>query len=370
MLATVGQWLPDLTGLTTQPTVFFLWILFFACAALIALYLSMDLRVNLYWEGPASKAMLVALLVVAYSLCSSMLLILNKVTVTYIPAPSFILCCQLGSCALFVKVAALAGMVDAEPLEWEKSKKFALIVFGFIGTLFSNITALQFVPVDTIICFRASTPILIAIIEFLYLGRELPCARSWASLVGVFGGVAAYTWHDINFTKMGYVWLGVWYTFTVFEIVYVKKVVDSVKMTTWSRTYYQNTLAFVPMLAITAFSGEVQVLAALTWKTKGVLLLCASCAGGVGMSYFSFALRAVISATLFSVIGNVCKVLTILTNLVIWDKHSNTMGTLALLGCLGAGSAYQQAPMRPVQGRAEEDSRKESLLAVKSESNL
>ena len=66
-----------------------------------------------------------------------------QVTVTYIPAPSFILCCQLGSCALFVKVAALAGMVDAEPLEWEKSKKFALIVFGFIGTLFSNITALQ-----------------------------------------------------------------------------------------------------------------------------------------------------------------------------------------------------------------------------------
>lgn len=40
-------------------------------------------------------------------------------------------------------MSTLAGMVDAEPLEWEKSKKFALIVFGFIGTLFSNITALQ-----------------------------------------------------------------------------------------------------------------------------------------------------------------------------------------------------------------------------------
>ena len=77
------------------------------------------------------------------------------------------------------------------------------------------------------------------------------------------------------------------------------------------------------MLAITASSGELQILAALTWKTEGVLLLCASCAGGLGMSYFSFALRAVVSATLFSVIGNVCKVLTILTNLFIWDKHSS-----------------------------------------------
>ena len=62
---------------------------------------------------------------------------------TYIPAPSFILFCQLASCALFVKLSAIAGVVDAEPLEWEKAKKFALIVFGFIGTLFSNVTSLR-----------------------------------------------------------------------------------------------------------------------------------------------------------------------------------------------------------------------------------
>ena len=68
---------------------------------------------------------------------------LVQVTVTYIHAPSFILLCQLASCALCVKVAAVAGMVDAEPLEWEKSKKFAFIVFGFIGTLFANVTALR-----------------------------------------------------------------------------------------------------------------------------------------------------------------------------------------------------------------------------------
>ena len=62
---------------------------------------------------------------------------------TYIPAPSFILFCQLASCALYVKLSAVAGVVDAEPLEWEKSKKFALIVFGFIGTLFANVTSLR-----------------------------------------------------------------------------------------------------------------------------------------------------------------------------------------------------------------------------------
>lgn len=51
--------------------------------------------------------------------------------------------------------------------------------------------------------------------------------------------MAAYTLHDIHFTVVGYVWLGIWYSFAVFEMVYVKRVVDTVEMTTWSRTYYQ-----------------------------------------------------------------------------------------------------------------------------------
>ena len=40
-------------------------------------------------------------------------------------------------------------------------------------------------PVDTIICFRASCPLVIAVIEYFYLDRELPSARSWLSLIGM-----------------------------------------------------------------------------------------------------------------------------------------------------------------------------------------
>jgi hypothetical protein len=42
----------------------------------------------------------------------------------------------------------------------------------------------QYVPVDTIICFRASCPLVIAIIEYFYLDRELPSTRSWLALLG------------------------------------------------------------------------------------------------------------------------------------------------------------------------------------------
>ncbi len=92
---------------------------------------------------------------------------------------------------------------------------------------------------DTIICLRTSAPLLIAVIEFYYLGRELPSARSWASLLGVLAGVIIYVRQDINFGFVAYLWLGLWYFFAVFDMVFVKHICNTVEMSTWTRTYYQ-----------------------------------------------------------------------------------------------------------------------------------
>ena len=172
-------------------------------------------------------------------------------------------------------------------------------------------------------------------------------------------------------------------------MVWVKQVVDSVSMSTWSRSFYQNALAVPPMLLVSLVSGEMAIVLRGEAGSFAWGMVAASCVAGVGMSYFSFALRAVISATSFSVIGNVCKVLTILVNMMMWDQHSSesflkffflflfrvflfffakikkkkltcfllkntlstkkqkdALGTSALFFCLLMGSFYQQPPMR------------------------
>ena len=168
-------------------------------------------------------------------------------------------------------------------------------------------------------------------------------------------------------------------------MVWVKQVVDSVAMSTWSRSFYQNALAVPPMLLVSLVSGEMAIVLRGGAGSFAWGMVAASCVAGLGMSYFSFALRAVISATSFSVIGNVCKVLTILVNMMMWDQHSSefffdvfcglfffrfpcflrgkkthslvkkldnnktkkdALGTSALFFCLLMGSFYQQPPMR------------------------
>lgn len=112
------------------------------------------------------------------------------------------------------------------------------------------------------------------------------------------------------------------------------------------QTYYQNVLS-VPFLAI-MFIGldETRVLTATTWSNGCVLAVLLSCIAGLGMSFLSFLLRNMISATAFAIVGNMCKVATILVNTVIWDQHSDSMGIVALMMCLGSGALYSQAPLR------------------------
>merc|ERR1719224_191597 len=77
---------------------------------------------------------------------------------------------------------------------------------------------------------------------------------------------------------------------------------------------------------------------------KSLFILVGSCLLGLAMSYFSFAARSAFSATYFTLLGNVCKLLTIALNNVVWSHHSSLGGTIAVLIALFAAYFYQEAP--------------------------
>ncbi|CAI8600983.1 unnamed protein product [Vicia faba] len=69
-----------------------------------------------------------------------------------------------------------------------------------------------------------------------------------------------------------------------------------------------------------------------------------SCLFGLSISFFGFSCRRAISATGFTVLGIVNKLLTVMVNLVIWDNHSTCVGTLI---CMLGGVLYQQSTRKP-----------------------
>ena len=296
-------------------------------------------------EADAQRG-LVTFAVAGYTVCSSLMLVVNKVAVHTLPSPAFVLFAQLFTSAAAVWLAGAFGWVMVDKLEFKKALAFMPVAAAFLGAIFTNIKTLQYANVETFIVFRSSTPILVSIADYVFLGRELPNRKSWLSLLGLLLGAVLYVVTDDGFQVHGYFWVCVWYFVFCFDQIYIKHAVDSVKMeSNWGRVYYTNLLACVPILAHTAYSRE-DIPTPDAFTSGAMAALALSCGLGVGMSYFAFLARKLVSAASFTVIGNCCKIGTVLINLLIWDNHANSIGLACLTFCLGCSYFYQQAPMR------------------------
>jgi GDP-mannose transporter len=294
--------------------------------------------------NPEMSQVQITFAALGYMACSSLMLIGNKLAVYFLPAPSFILWSQLAVSAGVVWLLGMVGVIKVDALTWAKSKAFGPVALVFVGTIFANMKTLQYANVETFIVFRASTPIAIAFCDYLFLGRELPSAKSWACLGVLLGGAIFYVRQDSAFEVKAYFWVAVWYFIFVINQVYIKYVVDSVQMdSNWGRVYYSNFIAAIPLVFIGVGTSEQQ---ALVWTPNAIIALLFSCALGVAMSYFAFMARKLVSATYFAIIGNACKFITIIINYFIWDKHASPMGLTCLCMCLGAAYFYKQAPLR------------------------
>jgi len=279
-------------------------------------------------------------------LCSATLLISNKYAVHVFPAPSFVLFSQLAGTAILVQLATALGYIKCDKLEKAKVTKFFPVALIFLSTIFLNIKSLQYANVETFMVFRFSTPLCISVADYLFLGRQLPSKRSWTCLVALLLGAITYAQTDAHFEVKGYMFCMLWYGVFCLDQIYLKHIVSTVKMdSNWGRVYYSNLLACVPL--IVPFLSDPKEMEALTnIDSHAAIAVGVSVLLGAAMSYFAWAARSLLSATSFTIVGNACKLLTIIINVIIWDKHASTFGVMCLLFCLGAAYFYKQAPMR------------------------
>lgn len=125
---------------------------------------------------------------------------------------------------------------------------------------------------------------------------------------------------------------------------------------------YTNMLGWPPMLGFAAMGGEYGRLYEHMMRNAhaedqdepllppvGLALLLLGCAVGTGIGYTGWWCRSKISAASYTLIGVMNKCMTVLVNLLIWDKHAPVEGLVSLSLCLLGGVLYRQAPLRPVK---------------------
>mmetsp|Transcript_20348 Transcript_20348/g.34667 ORF Transcript_20348/g.34667 Transcript_20348/m.34667 type:complete len:353 (+) Transcript_20348:58-1116(+) len=296
----------------------------------------------------------VASAVITYCLCSGGMLLVNKITVHHFPLPALVTLCQFSCASVFVYGGKLLGCLSMDDFEWERAKYFIVYVLSFTLGTYTNMKVLSMANVETVIVFRSCTPMAVCVTDYLFYNRSLPGARSSFSLLLVAIGAACYILTDREFQVNGasaYTWVMIWWVVLVFQLTYGKFIAAGMKhKSLWTPVLYTNTFSVIPALTVGLIAGElsharlVSVFAQAT--STGYIWLAVSCLIGISISWAGFWCQTVVTATAYSVVGVMNKMLTVTVNVLIWDKHASTAGIASLVLCLFGGSLYQQAPMR------------------------
>jgi GDP-mannose transporter len=272
------------------------------------------------------------------------MLIINKVAVYLFPIPTVLLVIQLFVSSAIIFAMGNMGFMKVDPLEWSKIKQYFGVVFVFLANIFTNIKALQYSNVETVIVFRTCTTLAIAYGDFKFLNRGPPGSRILGCLFLIVLGAIIYVFADSSLQVESYFWVGLYFFFQCMDVLYIKYITNSVTMTSWGRSFYNNTLALPAILVVSFATGEMTRVTELFnedyFTNFTYFMVALSCVMGLMISYTGFLCREAVSATSYSVVGNMNKVLTVIVNCLIWDKHASANGLVGLLLSLVGGALY------------------------------
>ena len=86
--------------------------------------------------------------------------------IEHLPVPSVVSFMQILSSAVFILFIKLCG-VTVDDLEWDKIKAYSMYIVAFVAAIYANMQALSHSNVETVIVFRACSPVAVSIVEYL-----------------------------------------------------------------------------------------------------------------------------------------------------------------------------------------------------------
>ena len=300
----------------------------------------------------------VRILAFFYFWSSSALLVLNKIAITVVPNASLLLFVQIASTVVIISIVAQLGQQKVVFFpSLSMIKAYSSVGLVFLVTIYSNFRLINAVGVNAFIVLRCTTPLIISILDWCFLGRELPKRRSLVALCGILLSGGAYVWPKIlrrsdsgfrHSDAEGLIWSLVWLSSFIVDMVYIKYIVDAFPCNGLERSLYQNALS-LPFLLVTLFTPlETSGLSALTAPGTGRahLALVLSCIAGTVLSFTGMALRSELSATFFTVLGIVCKMASSFLNELFVEPENSLHSLTCILCCILSSSIYRQAPLR------------------------
>merc|ERR1712159_869548 len=129
---------------------------------------------------------------VGFAVVSALLLVLNKIVLTYVPSPVLMVGTQLLSTWAVTYLPAIYK--DAGEFDWTVTRVFWPVPVAFLFLLLGTATVLSHLSIEVVILLRSFGTIPVCIIEYFFLNTNFPGTQSILVMTSIIALAIAYVY--------------------------------------------------------------------------------------------------------------------------------------------------------------------------------
>ncbi|CAB9523308.1 Solute carrier family 35 (UDP-glucuronic acid UDP-N-acetylgalactosamine dual transporter), member D1 [Seminavis robusta] len=269
----------------------------------------------------------------------------NKYVMQQWPYANTLTLMQNGTAVLYLAWGNYSGFLEMKPFAMKQWQIFGVCSFFLAMQILTSLKALPYVAIATLVAFRNTCTVAIAVIDYFFFGNKFSQAQI-ASLAVTTVGMILYALQDVNFNLVGYMWLFGNSLATIFNTfwnkIYITHYTKELKIqTSYGVSFIQQieTLPIVGFLAIVNKEGEsFGEMGPLTGWAKAAIF--ATCLGGVLIGIAYPKCFSLVSGTSVVVASTANKAVSILIGMWLFGTRLSFMQVFGLLVCIGGSLWY------------------------------
>ena len=252
---------------------------------------------------------------------------------------------QNGTAVLYLLISRHMGMLEMKPIDAQQWKVFAATAFFLTMQIMTSLKALPYVAIATVVVFRNTCTVIIAIIDYCFFGNKFSKLQM-ASLAVTTVGMLIYAGQDINFDLVGYLWLVgnsvATIASTFWSKIFITRYTKELKIqTSYGVSLIQQIETLPLVFVLAAFNNEGG--AYIEYKPLDMyakLTILATCAGGVLIGIAYPKCFSLLSGTSVVVASTANKAVSILIGMYLFGTRLSGTQILGLSVCVGGSLWY------------------------------
>jgi drug/metabolite transporter (DMT)-like permease len=246
---------------------------------------------------------------------------------------------QNGMAVLYLGAGRYGGMLEMKPFAAQQWKVFAVSSFFLSMQILTSLKALPFVAIATVVAFRNTCTVIIAMIDYTFFGTKFTQPQV-LSLALTTAGMIVYALQDINFNAMGYLWLVGNSVATIFNTFwnkfYITHYTKELKIQTSYGVSFIQQIETLPIVFVLAFANNegsaYDMFVPLEFNSK--LMIFATCLGGILIGIAYPKCFSLVSGTSVVVASTANKAVSILIGMWLFGTRLSPTQVVGLLICI------------------------------------